>query len=36
MGDATKSKEVLGFEPKVKFNELVKIMVEHEIDKLKK
>lgn len=36
MGDATKSKEVLGFEPKVKFNELVKIMVEHEMDKLKK
>lgn len=36
LGDATKSKEVLGFEPKVKFNELVKIMVEHEIDKLKK
>lgn len=32
IGDATKSREVLGFEPKVKFKELVKIMVEHEIE----
>lgn len=31
MGDASKSKKVLGFEPKVKFKELVKIMVEAEI-----
>lgn len=31
LGDATKSKEVLGFEPKVKFKELVKIMVEAEL-----
>lgn len=34
IGDATKSKEVLGFEPKVKFNELVKIMVEAELKKI--
>lgn len=36
LGDATKSKEILGFEPKIKFNELVGIMVQAEIDKLKK
>lgn len=35
LGDATKSKEVLGFEPKVKFKELVGIMVQAELDKLK-
>ncbi len=34
LGDATKSKEVLGFEPKVKFKELVQIMVQAELDKL--
>lgn len=34
LGDATKSKVVLGFEPKVKFKELVKIMVQAELDKL--
>ncbi len=33
LGDATKSKEILGFEPKVKFPELVKIMVQAELDK---
>lgn len=32
IGDASKSKNILGFEPKVKFKELVKIMVEHEIE----
>jgi GDPmannose 4,6-dehydratase len=31
-GDATKAKEVLGWEPKVKFKELVKIMIEHDMD----
>ena len=31
MGDYSKSKEVLGFEPKVKFNELVSIMTEAEL-----
>lgn len=36
IGDATKSKEVLGFSPKVKFKELVGIMVQSELDKLKK
>lgn len=36
IGDATKSKEVLGFEPKVKFKELVRIMVEAELLKLMK
>jgi len=30
MGDATKSNNVLGFEPKIKFKELVKIMVDAE------
>lgn len=34
LGDATKSKRVLGFEPKVKFKDLVKIMVEAELQKL--
>lgn len=33
IGDASKSKNILGFEPKVKFNELVKIMVEAELEK---
>ena len=31
IGDASKSMRVLGFTPKVKFKELVKIMVEHEL-----
>ena len=30
-GDSTKSKEKLGFEPKVKFKDLIKIMVDHEM-----
>lgn len=33
IGDATKSKNILGFEPKVKFKELVGIMVQAELDK---
>ena len=33
IGDAAKSKELLGFEPKIKFNELVKIMVDYELAK---
>jgi GDPmannose 4,6-dehydratase len=33
LGDATKSKTVLGFEPKIKFKELVKIMTEAELSK---
>lgn len=32
IGDATKSKNVLGFTPKVKFTELVKIMVDAELN----
>lgn len=32
IGDPSKSKRILGFEPKVKFKELVKIMVDHEIE----
>lgn len=36
IGDASKSKEVLGFEPRVKFRELVKIMVDHELLKIMK
>lgn len=35
-GDASKAKRVLGWEPKVKFEELVGIMVESDIEKLKK
>lgn len=31
IGDASKSKRILGFEPRVKFEELVKIMVEAEL-----
>ena len=34
-GDASKSRAVLGFEPKVKFLELVGIMVDAELDKLR-
>lgn len=34
LGDATKSKNVLGFSPKVKFKELVSIMVNAELSKL--
>lgn len=34
IGDASKSKQVLGFEAKVKFEELVKIMVDSELNKL--
>jgi GDPmannose 4,6-dehydratase len=32
-GDASKSKRVLGFEPKVKFKELVRLMVDAEMEK---
>ena len=31
IGDATKAKEKLGWQPKIKFNELVKEMVEHDL-----
>ncbi len=31
LGDATKAKEKLGWEPKIKFNELVKKMMENEL-----
>lgn len=34
-GDASKSKRVLGFEPRVKFRELVQIMIDAEMDKLR-
>lgn len=34
IGDASKSMRVLGFEPKVKFDELVKIMVDAEVEKI--
>jgi len=33
IGDATQSQEILGFSPKVKFIELVKIMIEAELNK---
>lgn len=36
MGDSSKSKRILGFEPQVKFAELVKIMVDAEINKIMK
>ena len=36
VGDATKAREILGWEPTVDFNELVKIMVEHDITEAKK
>ena len=36
VGDATKAKNKLGWEPTVDFNELVKIMVEHDITEAKK
>lgn len=35
LADASKSKRVLGFEPKVKFHELVRLMVEAEMIKMK-
>lgn len=31
LGDPTKAKDILGWQPKVKFKELVKIMIEHDI-----
>ena len=31
IGDATKAKDLLGWEPKIKFKDLVKIMVSHEL-----
>lgn len=34
IGDASKSREILGFTPKVKFSELVKLMVDAEISKV--
>jgi len=33
LGDARKAKEKLGWEPKVKFKELVKIMVDADIER---
>jgi GDPmannose 4,6-dehydratase len=36
LGDYTKAKEVLGWDPKVKFNELVKIMMMHDIKNIQK
>jgi len=33
VGDASKAKKVLGWEPKIKFNELVKIMMEYDVKK---
>ena len=31
LGDATKARQVLGWEPKVGFTELVRLMVEHDL-----
>ena len=36
LGDATKAKEKLNWQPKVNFEELIKIMVEHDINEAKK
>ena len=36
LGDATKAKNKLNWQPKVNFEELVKIMVEHDINEAKK
>ncbi len=36
VGDATKARDILGWEPAVDFNELVKIMVEYDITEAKK
>lgn len=36
VGDASKAKRVLGWRPKVKFHELVRIMVDHDVNLLKK
>ena len=36
LGDSSKAKKVLGWKPKVKFNDLVKLMVEHDINEAKK
>ena len=35
LGDPTKAKEVLGWEPKTKFKELVKLMMEHDLGESK-
>ena len=32
VGDATKAKRILGWEPKVRFKELVELMVEHDLE----
>ena len=34
LGDASKAKKILGWEPKVRFHELVRIMVEADMDSL--
>lgn len=36
VGDAAKAKEKLGWEPRIKFKDLVKIMVENDLKKIKK
>jgi GDPmannose 4,6-dehydratase len=36
LGDATKAREQLGWEPQTKFKDLVKVMVEHDLDRLQK
>jgi len=35
LGDASKARRVLGWEPKVRFEALVKLMVDHEVTRLK-
>lgn len=34
LGDATKARQVIGFEPKIRFKELVRLMVDYELDAL--
>jgi GDPmannose 4,6-dehydratase len=36
LGDASYARKKLGWKPKIKFNELIKIMVEHDLERLSK
>jgi len=36
IGDISKAKNAFGFDPKIKFKELVKLMVEHDLEEAKK
>ena len=36
VGDATKARKILGWEPKVKFKELVEVMIKTDYEKIQK